>query len=122
MFCGCDIVSKYKKGDIVNGVVTGVEDYGAFLMFEDGYIGLIHISEVTKGFVADINDYFKIGDTVEAKIVFIDEKEKKLNLSIKYRTKKRSTKIEEVGKGFLPLKEKLDNWIEEKFNEIDKNN
>ena len=116
--CGCDIVSKYKKGDIVSGVVTGVEDYGAFLSLEDGYVGLIHISEITRGFVANINNYLKKGDSVEAKVVFVDEKNKKLNLSIKYRTKKRSTEIEEVGNGFLPLKEKLDSWINEKYDDI----
>ncbi len=114
-------MSKYKKGDIVNGVVTGIEDYGAFLMLKDGYIGLIHISEITKGFVADVSDYFNIGDTVEAKIIYIDEKDKRLNLSIKYRTKKKSMKIEEVGNGFLSLKEKLNDWIDEKYNEIDIN-
>lgn len=114
---------KYKKGDKVKGVITGIKDYGCFVMFDDGYTGLIHISEITKGFVNEIGEYFKLGDNIEAKIISVDEKEKKLNLSIKYRIgKKKKKKLEEIGHGFLPLEERLNDWIDEKINEIDGNN
>ena len=44
----------YKIGDIVKGKVTGIENYGIFLLMEDGYTGLIHISEISEKFVRNV--------------------------------------------------------------------
>lgn len=112
-------MADYKEGDIVTGIVTGIEEYGAFLSLENDYTGLVHISEMSKGFVSDINDYFKVGDTVEAKVINVDDN-KKLKLSIKYRTKDEeyNKNIKEVGSGFEVLKDNLDGWINDKMREI----
>lgn len=72
-----------KIGDTVNGVVTGVVDYGAFVNV-DGIEGLIHISEISWERVSNPADYVKVGDTVEAKIISIDKD--RLSLSIKQLT------------------------------------
>ena len=45
-------MSKYKKGRVVSGVVTGIEKYGVFIGLDEFYSGLIHISEISHGFVS----------------------------------------------------------------------
>lgn len=72
-----------KIGDSVQGVVTGVVDYGAFVNV-DGIEGLIHISEISWERVSNPGDYVKVGDTVEAKIISIDKD--RLSLSMKQLT------------------------------------
>ena len=69
-------------GDIVEGIVTDIMNYGAFVKMEDGTNGLVHISEVSKEYVDDIHKVLKSGDKVKAKVVSIDEKGK-IALSIK---------------------------------------
>ena len=49
-------MNEYKKGDIITGKVTGFEKYGIFLAFENGYTGLIHISELSENFVKDVTE------------------------------------------------------------------
>ncbi len=72
--------SELKVGDVVNGVVTGVIDFGAFVNV-DGIEGLIHISEISWERVEDPRDYIKNGDQIEAKIIAIDKD--RLSLSLK---------------------------------------
>lgn len=109
---------KYKAGNIVDCVVSGIADYGIFCNLEDYYSGLIHISEISNGYVSDINNVLKIGDHIKAKILAVDEENLKLKLSIKdlpkFRKKKYSKrKIVESGSGFGILKTNLDKWIDE---------
>ncbi len=73
-------LSELKVGDTVEGVVTGVIDFGAFVNV-DGIEGLIHISEISWERVEDPAKYVKVGDTVKAKIIAIDKD--RLSLSIK---------------------------------------
>ena len=114
---------KYKKDDIVKGKITGVEDYGAFVLFDNGYTGLIHILEISEGFVEDVYRFFKIGEEIEAKVVEVNSKEKKLKLTVKYKDEyKKGPVIEEVGEGFKSLKDNLDTWVEDKMHEINDNN
>jgi small subunit ribosomal protein S1 len=72
--------AKLKVGDAVEGVVTGVIDFGAFVNV-DGIEGLIHISEISWERVEDPRKYVKVGDTVKAKIIAIDKD--RLSLSLK---------------------------------------
>ena len=72
--------AKLKVGDVVEGIVTGVIDFGAFVNV-DGIEGLIHISEISWERVEDPRDYIKNGQTVEAKIIAIDKD--RLSLSLK---------------------------------------
>lgn len=74
---------KLKVGDEVEGVITGVIDFGAFVNV-DGIEGLIHISEISWDRVEDPKDYVKTGDTVKAKIIAIDKD--RLSLSLKQMT------------------------------------
>lgn len=72
--------SKLAVGDEIDGVVTGVIDFGAFVNV-DGIEGLIHISEISWERVEDPRDYIKTGQTVKAKIIAIDKD--RLSLSLK---------------------------------------
>ncbi len=76
-------MKKYKVGDVITCVVSGIEPYGIFVSVEKKYSGLIHISEISNEFVRNVNDYVKIGDTIYAKIIDIDTKTHQLKLSIK---------------------------------------
>jgi small subunit ribosomal protein S1 len=73
-------LSKLKVGDEVEGVVTGVIDFGVFVNV-DGIEGLVHISEISWERVEDPNKYVKVGEKVRAKIIAIDKD--RLSLSIK---------------------------------------
>ncbi len=75
-----DRFAKLKVGDVVDGVVTGVIDFGAFVNV-DGIEGLIHISEISWERVEDPRKYIKVGQEVKAKIIAIDKD--RLSLSLK---------------------------------------
>ena len=115
-------MSKYEKGKIVTGCVTGIEKYGIFVGLDEFYSGLIHISEISSGFVKNINDYVNIGETIKVKVVDSDDESYHVKLSIKdidYRLNHRNRqKIVETEKGFSILEEHLDQWIDEKMTEI----
>lgn len=78
-----DRLEKLKVGEVVEGVVTGVIDFGAFVNV-DGIEGLVHISEISWERVEDPRKYIKVGDKIKAKIIAIDKD--RLSLSIKQMT------------------------------------
>lgn len=113
-------MTKYVKGKVVKGTVTGIESYGAFMSFDEYYSGLIHISEISKGFVRDIHDFVNIGDHIYVEILEVDDEEQQLNLSIKninYKIngKPRRRKIIETPHGFTTLSKKLPLWIDKQL-------
>lgn len=69
-------------GSKLQGKVTGITNFGAFVELPEGSTGLVHISEVADTYVKDINDHLKIGDQVEVKVMNV-EKDGKIGLSIK---------------------------------------
>ncbi len=69
-------------GSKLQGKVTGITNFGAFVELPDGSTGLVHISEVADNYVKDINDHLKVGDQVEVKVINV-EKDRKIGLSIK---------------------------------------
>ena len=73
----------FKKGDIAEGIVTSIKKYGVFLSFDGGYIGLLHISEISTNFVNNISNFFKVGDLVNVLIKDVDKNSKFLKVSIK---------------------------------------
>lgn len=76
-----EIVGQYKVGDVLNGEVTGVVDFGVFVKVEEKLEGLVHISEIDWGLVEDPRALYKIKDKVVVKV--IDVKDGKISLSIK---------------------------------------
>ncbi|NPV92623.1 MAG: S1 RNA-binding domain-containing protein [Firmicutes bacterium] len=69
-------------GSIVEGTVTGITNFGAFIELPDGQVGLVHISEVADTYVRNVNDYLKQNDPVKVKVINIDPRGK-IGLSIK---------------------------------------
>jgi general stress protein 13 len=123
---------KFEVGSILTGKVTGIQSYGAFIALDEQHQGLVHISEITHGFVKDINDHLKVGDEVKVKVLSVDEEAGKIGLSIRAteeepvqntdvkeakKPRKRQTapiKTElESAQGFNTLKDKLQEWIDQ---------
>ena len=69
-------------GSIVEGKVTGIMNFGAFVALPGGKSGLVHISEITTAFVKDVHDHLQQGQLVKVKILSIND-DGKINLSIK---------------------------------------
>jgi len=120
---------KYIPGDIVEGVITGIKPYGAFVMIDENTTGLIHISEISSGFVKDVNQYVKNDDVVRLKVIDIDQNTGHLRLSLKALQKTRrnrlgqqrpNVELPESKLGFSTLAKVLNQWIEEKMKEIKK--
>ncbi len=115
-------MAKYVKNDIVIGTVTGIENYGIFVSLDDSYSGLIHISEISDKYVKNVCDYANLDEKIRVKVLYVDEESNHLKLSIKnfdYRiNKKVKNNIEETSLGFLTLKEKLNDWIIKKKDEL----
>ena len=76
-------MSKVKVGDIVECVVTGVQTYGAFVLIDNCINGLIHISEISKGYVRNIEDFVRVGDTLFVKVIELDEENLRAKVSLK---------------------------------------
>lgn len=111
----------YKIGDVIKGQVSGIEKYGIFINLEDGFSGLIHISEISSGYVKEVKDYVTEGEEIYCKVIDLDSENKHLKLSIKdinYRTDGSKQKSSEISDGFIPLKEQLPIWTKEKLEEI----
>ncbi|AQQ51723.1 S1 domain-containing RNA-binding protein [Planococcus lenghuensis] len=69
-------------GSKVEGKVTGITNFGAFVELPNGKTGLVHISEVADNYVKDINDHLKVGEMVEVKVMNV-EADGKIGLSIR---------------------------------------
>lgn len=77
-------------GEIVEGTVTGITHFGAFVELPGGETGLIHISEVADTYVRDIKNYLKYNEKIKVKVIGIDEKGK-ISLSIKQLKEKKTS-------------------------------
>lgn len=67
---------------ILEGKVTGITKFGAFVALPEGKSGLVHISEIANSYVTDVNEHLQLGQTVKVKVINITP-EGKINLSIK---------------------------------------
>ena len=73
---------EFGVGSIVEGKVTGITKFGAFVALPEGKSGLVHISEIAYSYVNDVKDHLKEGQEVKVKVIGIDENGR-INLSIK---------------------------------------
>ncbi|MDN6639984.1 MAG: CvfD/Ygs/GSP13 family RNA-binding post-transcriptional regulator [Tetragenococcus sp.] len=112
----------YKIGEILEGTITGVQTYGAFVSLDNHTQGLIHISEIQSGFTKNIREVVQIGEKVQVQIIDIDEYTQKISLSRRtlekqfvrppYHKKRYFTdKKKEIG--FQSIEEQLPVWIDE---------
>ncbi len=80
-------------GQIVEGKVSGITGFGAFIDLPGGETGLVHISEVARNYVKDINEHLALNQEVKVKVLSLDEKGK-ISLSIKKAQEPKNTKSE----------------------------
>lgn len=100
-----------KKGSIIKGEITAIKSYGAFVKIDNDYVGLIHISEFSNGFVRSIDDYVSVGDVIDLKVLDVEGQKLKLSFKALHKRKKRYNIVLQTG--FSPLKETLEKWISE---------
>ncbi|MCL0032176.1 S1 RNA-binding domain-containing protein [Peptococcaceae bacterium] len=74
--------SSIEVGKILEGVVSGITKFGAFVNLPGNVRGLVHISEVSSDYVRDVNDFLKVNDRVKVKVLSVDGKGK-VGLSIR---------------------------------------
>ncbi|HEX9804626.1 MAG TPA: S1 RNA-binding domain-containing protein [Candidatus Dojkabacteria bacterium] len=109
-----DIIKKYKVGQMVEGEVTKVVDYGAFVRIEDGLNGLIHISELSDKLVKDPGNIVKLGQKLSLQIISISKEERHLGLSLKRTTSKASDSSEK------DIEEKKESGVAPELAELEK--
>lgn len=71
-----------EAGNVLEGIVTGITAFGAFVELPDKKVGLVHISEVANEYVKDVHDFLKVGDKTTVKVLNVDDRGK-IGLSIK---------------------------------------
>ncbi|MBQ9046862.1 MAG: S1 RNA-binding domain-containing protein [Solobacterium sp.] len=118
----------YQAGDIVEGKVTGIQPYGAFVALDEHTSGLIHISEISDGYVRDISRYVKVGDTVRVKIIDFDVQANQARLSLKalhrtranaqLRSRRQKASLPSGKIGFSSVAEHMEQWIAEAEKEM----
>ncbi|KAF1077335.1 30S ribosomal protein S1 [Halodesulfovibrio sp. MK-HDV] len=78
------VAEKYPEGTILEGVIKNITEFGMFIGIEDGIDGLIHVSDIswTKK-IRHPNELFQVGDTVQAKVLTVDQDSEKFTLGVK---------------------------------------
>lgn len=111
---------EYYIGQVVEGEITGIQPYGAFVKFDNQY-GLVHISEISKDYIKDIHLFLNVHQKIKVKILEMDEESGHYKLSIKalqptFSKEKRKyykgAKLPKMEIGFRTLEKHLDEWIE----------
>ena len=105
-------------GEVVEGTVTGITNFGAFVQLAKGKTGLVHISEISDDYVEKVSDYLKKNEKVKVKVLSVT-KEGKISLSIR-QAKPKTTNPVEVDWGktderqkYLSFEDKLSNFMKE---------
>ncbi len=111
---------KYKINDIVFVTVTGIQPYGVFIRLDESVSGLLHISEISSGFVADISDYVNLNSLIRVKIIdIIDEHKVRVSLkSLEAESSRRRRRmpmrtLPKFEIGFKTLEKNLEIWIKQ---------
>ena len=107
----------YVLNQVIDVVVNSVKSYGVFVIADNGYTGLIHISQINGKYINEIDRLFNRGDKIKAKIIGVDEKKKHLSLSTIGINDK---SLVETYLGFDLFEDILQEWIDEKIEEINK--
>ena len=121
----------FKVGDIIIGKVNQIRPYALFLTFDDGVCGLLHISELSDGYIRDIEKFGTIGDEIKVKVLSIDPANGFLRVSYKaipeserYSThdnsNKRTPQFDEAD--FSDLENNLPKWIEDTLKKVKESN
>jgi small subunit ribosomal protein S1 len=77
------ISERYQIGRLVTGKVSKIATFGAFIELEEGVDGLVHISQISDAHIEKVRDALEVGQEVEARVIKIDQNERRIGLSIK---------------------------------------
>ncbi|MGI6728005.1 MAG: bifunctional 4-hydroxy-3-methylbut-2-enyl diphosphate reductase/30S ribosomal protein S1 [Anaerovoracaceae bacterium] len=108
------IDENYHDGQVIDGKVVQLKEYGAFVELEPGLDGLVHISEIAPKRVTNIADELSVGEIVKAKILEIDKERKRISLSIK-------ETLDEIKEDDSSVKDKIEDFadkVEDKVEEF----
>jgi small subunit ribosomal protein S1 len=78
-----EIETLFKRGDVVTGKVSKLTNYGAFIQLPHDIDGLVHISQISEEHIEKVKDVLKVGDEISARVIKIDQDERRIGLSIK---------------------------------------
>ncbi len=78
-----EIETRFKIGDLVQGAVSKLTNFGAFVQLKDDIDGLVHISQISEDRIEKVKDVLKVGQEVEARVIKVDKAERRIGLSIK---------------------------------------
>ncbi len=92
-----NIETKHPVGSEVEGKVSKITNFGAFVKLESGIEGLIHISEVSDNDVEKVEDILQVGETRKFKVIKVNEEDKKLGLSLRTSSKPKETRNKRDG-------------------------
>lgn len=121
---------EYRIGDVIDGEVSGIQNYGVFVKLDEHTQGLVHISECHHGYIEDLSAFVEIGQGVRVVIIDIDEYSHKISLSMRaleksniptYPARNKKIPRRHTPKiGFKTLKQQMPCIIEEALNNIRK--
>lgn len=114
-------LKKVEIGEVIEGVIVGIQQYGAFVRLKNNEEGLIHVSEVKEGYVKKIGNEFRVGQKVRVKVMDIDPYNEQISLSTRAlqastlrKEKRHFWTSRSVKLGFKGCKEELEKEIEKR--------
>ena len=111
-------------GAILEGTVTGITNFGAFIQLPEGKSGLVHISEISHDYVKEVSDYVKKGEKVKVKVLSITS-DNKISLSMRQAKPKTSQPAEldfgseDSGQRNMSFEDKLNSFLKDSNDKID---
>ncbi|MDR7869980.1 MAG: bifunctional 4-hydroxy-3-methylbut-2-enyl diphosphate reductase/30S ribosomal protein S1 [Tissierellaceae bacterium] len=109
--------NKVNIGDVVEGKVVNLLDFGAFVRLESGVDGLLHVSQISKEHVAKPSDVLSVGQTIEVKVIDINNEDRKISLSMKEASNEEEQEAEEkTSAEELSVNEDIETTIEDIIN------
>lgn len=111
-------------GKIVDGTVTGITNFGAFIELPEGKSGLVHISEISHDYVKNVSDYVKKGDKVKVKVLSVSNDDK-ISLSIRQAKPKTTQPVEldwsaqESSQKGMSFEDKLNQFLKDSNEKMD---
>lgn len=118
-------MSKYSVGEIIEGTIINIRNFGAIMIFEDGSKGLLHISEIANAYIRNISRYLLIGKTYQVKVLAIED-DGFLKVSMSKITKEekdayrsssfKKTPVDKEYIDFTALEEHMKEWIKKEGN------
>lgn len=118
-----ELLEKYEEGQVVEGVITNIVDFGIFVRVERGLEGLVHISEIADKKIDNPAELFDVDEEITVKVIEIDKKEKKISLSVKQlEDEDEDPTSHEAPRGKEKIKDKGEEQGDDSDNEEEKSN